>query len=225
MKLCLCDTENAAKEKIQALQLQLADTHKKHAETLKSCQIRASAQCSELVQQLQQSDDREAELLERINQFGIRENQLRDNVQACEQEFAERLQAATARERELNDKLVQLSRQLKAEKERYGGLEEQVKLADELCQRRSTNANDNCSSNRGDGSSFTSKSQMMEDEVDSLRSVLDLKLNEITELRKQNHKLHAAHDELPVALTKISVLETRLEELSIQYQAKIDEEQ
>lgn len=51
-----------------------------------------------------------------------------------------------------------------------------------------------------------------------------MKMNEISELRKQNHELQSAHDELPRALLKISTLETRLEDLTIQYQTKAEEE-
>lgn len=224
VKLRLCDKENAAREQIQSLQTQLSDIHGQQSEALKACQSKANTRCNELEQQLLLSNDREAELVERLNEFTIRENLLRDNVQACEQEFAERLQAAAARERELNDKVVQIMRKLKAESDRCGELEDRVKLADVLQQRRINNDDENQLVNGGDGSSTTSKSQMMEDEVDSLRSVLDLKLNEISDLRKQNHKLQAAHDELPHATTKISMLESRLEDLSIQYQAKVGEE-
>lgn len=221
VKLCLCDTENAAKEQIQALQFQLNETHGHHTETLKACQIKANTRCNELEQSLKFSRDRENDLVEQLNRFSVQENQLRDKVQACEHEFSERMQASTARERDLNEKLAQLTRQLKDETDRRGELEGQLELA-ELRQRCISNG----SATNNDGSTNTSsKSQMMENEVDSLRSVLELKMNEISELRRQNHKLQTAHDELPVAQAKISVLETRLEDLSIQYQAKVDEEQ
>lgn len=223
VRLCLFDTENAAKEQIQTLQLQLSEIHAQHTETLKACQIKANTKCNELEQHLHMARERENELVERLNQFTVQENHLRDNVQASEQEFAKRLQAATARDRELNEKLTQVTRQLKAESDRRIDLEEQLKSTEQRSFRR--NSNGNCSANGNDGSANMSKTQMLEEEVDSLRSVLDLKQNEIAELRKQNHRLQAAYDELPVALTKISVLETRLEDLSIQYQAKVEEEQ
>lgn len=223
MKVYLSETENAAKEQIQSLQLQLTEIHGQHTDSLKACQLKANARYNELEQSLKISRDRENDLVEQLNKFSVQENQLRDKVQACEQEFSDRLQASTARERDLSEKLAQLTRQLKAKAEHCDELEGKLELA-EIRQQCTTNSN--CSASANDGSSTTStKSQMMENEVESLRSVLELKMNEISELRRQNHKLQTAHDELPVAQAKISLLETRLEDLSIQYQARVDDEQ
>lgn len=223
MKVYLSETENAAKEQIQSLQLQLTEIHSQHTDSLKACQLKANARYNELEQSLKISRDRENDLVEQLNKFSVQENQLRDKVQACEQEFSDRLQASTARERDLSEKLAQLTRQLKAKAEHCDELEGKLELA-EIRQQCTTNSN--CSASANDGSSTTStKSQMMENEVESLRSVLELKMNEISELRRQNHKLQTAHDELPVAQAKISLLETRLEDLSIQYQARVDDEQ
>lgn len=228
MKLCLHETEKSAKEQIHDLQRQLSEISEQHSKTLKACQIKAETQCNELETKLKLSHDREAELVESLNHFTVTENRLRDKVQASEQEFAERLQAATTRERDLNDKIAQLTRQLQNEENRRCEHEERLKL-NELRQRQHSsgkcviNGNDTLASVQ-----YTSptgnKSQMLEEEVESLRSVLELKQNEIAELRKQNHELQSAHDELPKALTKISVMETRLEDLTIQYQIKVEEE-
>lgn len=65
---------------------------------------------------------------------------------------------------------------------------------------------------------------MLQDEVESLRCVLELKQNEIAELRKYNRELQNAQDELPKAQLRISCLESRIEDLTIQFQAKVDEE-
>lgn len=183
------------------------------------------------------------ELLKRLSEFSVTENQLRDKVMASENEFAERLQAAAIRERELNDKINHLNRQLDAADARYRDLENQSKLQqDELAVMRqnriiqinnsllnghsSLNANGQSqqTSLNDSSNSLQNQSQMLFDEVESLRSVLELKQNEISDLRKENRELHHARDELPKVQFKISCLESRLEDLSLKYQSKCDEE-
>lgn len=240
VKLSLRETEKSAQEQIKALQYELAEINQRNVDALKSCQMKADRRCSELETQLQLSRDRELELVERLNNFTVTENQLRDKVQASEQEFSERLIAATARERELNEKLAQLQRQVKAGDDKRIELEDKLRMAyDEthiLRLRRSSgeqqcmpngNANGNARcSTPTQNQSFNSSSVMLEEEVLSLRTVLDMKLNEISELRKQNQSMvQSAQDELPKAQLKISILESRLEDLTIQLKTKNGEEQ
>lgn len=232
VKLSLRETEKSAQEQIKLLQYELGKINQQNIDALKSCQMKADRRCSELETQLQLARDRELEL---FNRFTVTENQLRDKVQASEQEFSEknhalneRLIAATARERELNEKLTQLTRQLKIGDDKRLALEEKLKLAcdetDVLRHRRNSGEhsipNGNNSVQNQSGSSV-----MLEEEVLSLRTVLDMKLNEISELRKQNQSMVQAQDELPKAQLKISILESRLEDLSIQLKTKIEEEQ
>lgn len=228
VKLCLYETEKTAKDQIQSLQFQLSKTSQNHEQILKACQIKAENRCYELEAQLQLSNDRENELLERLNNSSSTENQLRDKVQETEQEFAERLQASITRERELNDKLSQaMLKAQKAEDERCESDKQLKLLQDEifvLRQRRDSSGGCAMNGMAEKNTTFGTKSQMLEEEVESLRSVLELKQNEIAELRKQNHEYKNAHDELPKALIKMSVLESRLEELTIQYQVKVEEE-
>lgn len=229
MKLSLVETERSAQEQIQALRFELEEINQQHADALKAYQMRADNRCSELESQLQMSRDRELELVERLNNCTVTENQLRDKVQASEQEFAQRLIAATARERELNDKVAQLTRQLKVSADKRIDLEEKVKLAcDEtsvLRHRRSSIDHSLPNGNASTQSLAGSSSVMLEEEVLSLRTVLDMKLNEISELRKQNQMNQSAQDELPKAQLKISILESRLEDLTIQLKTKVEEEQ
>lgn len=229
------DTEKSAKQQIQALQFELAEINQHHADALKSCQMKADRRCSELETQLQMTRERELELVERLNECTVTENRLRDKVQASEQEFAQRLIAATARERELNEKVAQLMHQLKASEDTRYELEEKLKLAhdEKVVLRKRQNStetgmpNGNChyTSVQSVTGSCGSSSMMLEEEVLSLRSVLEMKLNEISELRKQNNAMQSAQDELPKAQLKISVLESRLEDLTIQLKTKVEEEQ
>lgn len=231
VKLSLRETEKSAQEQIQALQYQLAELNHQHGDALKSCQMKSDRRVSELETQLQLSRDRELELIERLNNFTVTENQLRDKVQASEQEFAERLIAATARERELNEKVAQLQRQVKAGDDKRIELEEKLQMArDEtsiLRHRRNSGEHLIPNSNTSvQNQSFNNSSVMLEEEVVSLRTVLDMKLNEISELRKQNQSMvQSAQDELPKAQLKISVLESRLEDLTIQLKTRVEEEQ
>lgn len=228
VKLSLLETEKSAQEQIQALRYELDEINHQHADTLKACQMKADSRCSELERQLQMSRDRELELVERLNNCTVTENQLRDKVQASEQEFAQRLIASTARERELNEKVAQLTRQLKASDDKRIELEDRVKLAKDETSvlRYNRNSVDNCLPNGGNSvQNLAGSSVMLEEEVLSLRSVLDMKLNEISELRKQNQMVQSAQDELPKAQLKISILESRLEDLTIQLKTKVEEEQ
>lgn len=226
VKLNLVEMERSAQEQIQALRFELEEINHQHADALKAYQMRADNRCSELESQLQMSRDRERELVERINNCTVTENQLRDKVQASEQEFAQRLIAATARERELNDKVVQLTLQLKASDDKRIDLEEKVKLAcDETSALRHRRSSIDHSLPNLNGSILSSSPVMLEEEVLSLRTVLDMKLNEISELRKQNQMNQSAQDELPKAQLKISILESRLEDLTIQLKTKVEEEQ
>lgn len=231
VKLSLRETEKLAQEQIQALQYELTEINHQNAEALKSCQMKADRRCNELETQLQLSRDRELDLVERLNNFTVTENQLLDKVQASEQEFSKRLIAATARERELNERVAQLTRQLKASDDKRYELEEKLKLAlDETSALRHRRYSNEHSLQNGNSSVHSVQNQagssaMLEEEVLSLRSVLDMKLNEISELRKHNQSMVQAQDELPKAQLKISILESRLEDLTIQLKTKNEEEQ
>lgn len=238
VQLALMETEKSAKQQIQTLQYELAEINQHHADTLKSCQIKVDRRCNELETQLQNSRDRELELVDRLNECTVTENRLRDKVQASEQDFAQRLIAATARERELNEKVAHLMHQLKISEDKRYELEEKLKLAHDksVVLRKRRNSNENCMLNGNNtsvqnlngsvgGCGGGSSSMMLEEEVLSLRSVLEMKLNEISELRKQNQAMQSAQDELPKAQLKISILESRLEDLTLQLKTKVEEEQ
>lgn len=236
VQLALVETETTAKQQIQSLQYELAEISQQHADSLKTSQINADRRCSELETQLQMSRNREIELVERLNECTVTENRLRDKVQASEQEFAQRLIAATTRERELNEKVAQLMQQLKIDEDKRYELEDKLKLAhdESLVLRKRRNSNENCLPNGTTslyavqsltGGGGSNSSMMLEEEVLSLRSVLDMKLNEISELRKQNQAMQGAQDELPKAQLKISILESRLEDLTTQLKTKAEEEQ
>lgn len=124
------------------------------------------------------------------------------------------------------DKVNALSRQLKIlEKEsetKQCQLEEKLILTqDELAAMRQ------CASSkkpeRISGSS-SGPHQRLQDDVESLRCVLDLKQQEISELRKQNLQLVRDADALPAANLRVHTLESRLEDLQLQLKQKSEDD-
>lgn len=200
---------------------------------LSTCTARASEQdCA-----LQLAKEKEDELLKRISALSTTENELREKVHASESEFGERIRAASIRERELSEKVAHLNRQLdvfNAEAEqRERVLREKLELSqDECVVLRHSNSIDTTTTAAETPAQAASavnrisvdRPQLLQDEVESLRCVLQLKQNEISDLRKQNCELRKNADALPAALVKCSVLETRLEDLKIQLQSKTEDE-
>jgi hypothetical protein len=60
----------------------------------------------------------------------------------------------------------------------------------------------------------------LQDEVESLRTVLDLRHKELQELRKQNAFLTREAEELPLALQRVAALEAKVEDLQVQLKVK-----
>lgn len=62
----------------------------------------------------------------------------------------------------------------------------------------------------------------LQDEVESLRSVLDLKLAELSDLRRAHGELSQAAEELPGALVRCQTLQARVEDLEMQLVRKTE---
>lgn len=188
----------------------------------------------------------EINLKNRIKSLSSTENELREKVLASETEFGERLRLAALRERELTDKVNNLNQfiddlKIKADK-REQELQEKINIyQDEIhIVRRNNNSNRNspevqnsCNSNSNYSNnsliqrcSSTSLNDVtaLQDEVESLRCVLELKQSEISDLRKQNLEHQRAAEELPAALFKVSSMESRVEDLQVQLHLKYESE-
>lgn len=160
-----------------------------------------------------QAQKKEEEFLQRIKALSITENELREKVLASETEFGERLQLAALRERELTEKFNALNKSL---------AEQLTAATNEIMVLRSSRATENVT----DTSKVAKDKPMtLENEIQSWRSVLEMKQKEISDLQKQNHDLERSRAALPGALAKISALESRVEDLTIQLKVKTDEEQ
>lgn len=128
------------------------------------------------------------------------------------------------KERDLSDKINSLTKvlddlRIQSDLEKRE-LEEKLNLSqDELSVLRSTR-------NSCVNESFQNRTlnTSLQDEVESLRCVLELKQHEISELRKTNCELQRAADEAISAQIRCSALESRVEDLQVQLHAKNEED-
>uniref|UniRef100_A0A182TTM0 Microtubule-associated tumor suppressor 1 n=1 Tax=Anopheles melas TaxID=34690 RepID=A0A182TTM0_9DIPT len=252
VETCLSEQQRSADDRIAALEAQLL-AKESHGLELLARIDGYEAKLADQAEQLESARARELDLLQRINALSCTENELRDKVHSSELAFSERLQAAAMRERDLTDQINGLNREMERmrreteRKERE--LEEKLTITKDECvvlrQSRNGSVEPACSQT-GNGMAAASSANMMnvsgnplqlnrssgninhlqvlQDEVDSLRCVLDLKQREISELRKQTQEYERDAKDLPGALTKISALESRIEDLEVQLKTKTEEE-
>ncbi|XP_052899491.1 uncharacterized protein LOC128305899 isoform X1 [Anopheles moucheti] len=251
VETCLSEQQRSADDRIAALEAQLLEKES-HSRELLSRIDGYEAKLTEHEMQLENSRAREVDLLQRINALSCTENELRDKVHSSELAYSERLQAAAMRERDLTEQINGLNRDLERirreteRKERE--LEEKLTITKDECVvlRQSRNGPVEAASQNGTAAGAGSNLnlsgnptvplqlnrssgninhlQVLQDEVDSLRCVLDLKQREISELRKQTQEYERDAKELPGALTKISANESRIEDLEVQLKTKTEEE-
>ncbi|XP_058056373.1 uncharacterized protein LOC131207762 [Anopheles bellator] len=239
---CLTEQQRNADDRIAALEVQLHEKESRVRELL----ARIDDYQTKLSSQAESARLRELDLLQRINALSCTENELRDKVHSSELAFSERLQAAAMRERDLTEQVNSLTRDQERirreteQKERE--LEEKLSITKDECvvlrQSRNSFAAMDVSAtgaaaspqpisiplqlNRSSGN--INHLQVLQDEVESLRCVLDLKQREISELRKQTQQYERDAKDLPGALVKISGLESRIEDLQVQLKTKTEEE-
>lgn len=228
VKKSLEDLDNEKREKVGSLEQELTQTQAAADEKLRIFMRSADEKIATRDEELVSAKERENDLLKRIQELTLTEHELREKVHSSELEFSEKLHHSNLRERDLTEKINQLTKQLddiksKADNEKRE-LEEKLNLSQDelLVTRRSRNSSLN--------ESFLNKtinlnqSQLLQDEVESLRCVLELKQSEISELRKQNCELQRAADDSLSAQAKCSALESRVEDLQVQLGAKHEEE-
>lgn len=210
---CLNELERTTNEQINEIERKKYESDEKLLENEK---------------QLKLAKEREFDLLTRINSLSCTENELREKVQVSEDEFNERIRAAGQRERDLNDKIFQLQKKLdeikisSEQKERELGEKLNITQDELNVTRRQSHYSVEQQKSRSPTS--LSRAEILQDEVESLRCVLELKQSEISELRKQNQEYQRAAEELPTALIKISGLESRLEDVQVQLTSKMENE-
>lgn len=222
------DLDNEKREKVDYLERELALKQAEAEEKLRVLLRETDIKISSREAEVQTAKDLELDLLTRIQALTVTENELREKTHSSEVEFSEKLHHANLRERDLTEKINQLTKQLddmksKADCEKQE-LEEKLNLThDELLVMRQSRT-------FGANESFLHKSvnlnqsQLLQDEVESLRCVLELKQSEISELRKHNGELQRAADDTMAAQVKCSALESRVEDLQVQLGSRQEEE-
>lgn len=227
-KKSLDDLDNEKREKVESLMQELARKQEAADKKLQILMREADIKITARDLDVLAAKERESDLSKRIQALTVTENELREKVHSSEMEFSEKLHHANIRERDLTEKINQLTKQLDDMKSRADSekreLEEKLNLSqDELLvtrQSRNSSANESFL-NR---TISLNQSQLLQDEVESLRCVLELKQSEISELRKTNGELTRAAEVSLAAQAKCSALESRVEDLQVQLSARHEEE-
>jgi hypothetical protein len=224
----LDDLDNEKREKVESLEKELACQQKAADDKLRESMMDAEEKIRARDSELLEAKDRENDLLKRIQALTMTEHELREKVHTSEMEFSEKLHLSNLRERDLSEKINQLTKQLDEMRTKSDGekreLEEKLNLSQDelLVTRQSRNSSGNESFHNR--TINLNQSQLLADEVESLRCVLELKQSEISDLRKQNCELQRAADETFAAQVKCSALESRVEDLQVQLGARHEEE-
>ncbi|PSN50250.1 hypothetical protein C0J52_02374 [Blattella germanica] len=199
----LCSKKLEELESAQHGQLAARDT--KHSCVLAEFVARHEAQLSDfekrLQDQLQEMQSRFESELSHVEQIHLKK--LEDRMRE-EKNLILKLQAESSeRENQLRSRLSSLE-------EEYSGLKSHSrKLMDSMQQDKNTKLQ-----------ATAGRCKELQDEVESLRTVLDLRHEELQDLRKQNAVLIREAEELPVALQKVAALEAKVEDLQEQLEKK-----
>jgi hypothetical protein len=137
-------------------------------------------------------------------------NMIADGKAHLEQVEREHVAAIARLQTDTSQKEAELRRRLASVEEEYSGLKDQSrKLMDSMQKDKDTKLQ-----------VTAGRCKELQDEVESLRTVLDLRREELQELRKQNALLMREAEELPVALQRVAALEAKVEDLQVQLQVK-----
>lgn len=224
MEICLSDAEREARLRIEALETEILLKNKLNEERLRVLR-EAERNVRQQQDELQSIKNRENELLSRIEALSCRENDLREKVHTSEMEFSERLQLKDKEMAELTKQMDEARIQSNCDRR---DLEDKLNLSqDELAITRIARST-NDASTPSKTSINLNRTQILEEEVESLRCVLELKQSEISELRKNNQEYLETIEHLEVQNIRYSTTESRLQmqlhETTIKLQAKQDEE-
>ncbi|XP_021701907.1 uncharacterized protein LOC5575208 isoform X2 [Aedes aegypti] len=174
----------------------------------------------------------ELEFSERLQAAAMRERDLSEQLKQLNRQMEEMRRAAEARELELEEKISLTQDECTVLRHSRSSLEPSPPNEDHEPPQRTSLGGSFTSdhsftgaplqTNRSSGN--LSQAQVLQDEVNSLRCVLDLKQREISDLRKLTQEYERDAKELPGALVKISALESRIEDLQVQLRTKTEEE-
>lgn len=222
----MSDLQITSRDRIQTLENELTNKDVSLEQKFSAYCKEVNFKFAEQESQLKIAKEREAELLQRISSLSGTEDELREKVHTSEMDYSERLHAAGMRERELSEKISCLNKQLdemkkNAEQKELTMLDELNKSHDELTIYKRTLS---VPAQKQASTSPSINMNRSQEEIESLRCVLEIKQNEISDLRKRNHELQNAQDDLQAYYVKNKALESRVEDLDVQLVTKIEEE-
>ncbi|XP_055917367.1 mucin-2 isoform X2 [Eupeodes corollae] len=232
VEINLKESQNKAKEHIASLESQLAAKEVSNKQALEELQSAADVKYEKLYAQLIAAQQKDEALRQRLVEANQVEDQLKEQIHNLESNFAERVQLATQRERELVEKINGLTKQLEnlksSTENRAQELENKLNLSqDEISvlrlSRSYTDHSSTQASPRNSGGAAL-EIQRLQSEAESLRCVLEIKQKEISKLTKQNQELMRDADEAQVLMGKVSTLESRCEMLQSEAELKAEKE-
>lgn len=206
------------RERITLLESELSHKEISHATKLAKVNADADIRIQTYESQLKDSKEHELDLVNRISELTCKENELLEKAHTSEIEFSEKISSLTMQLEKLKVEAEQREKELEAELIASKGEVKMLRRAQRMSPDKSPGASSK------PGSTPASRALMLEDEVESLRCVLDLKQTEISDLRKHNQELQRVADEHNALTLKHSALESRVEDLQVQLQCKLAQE-
>lgn len=178
---------------------------------------------------LKSAEQRATEAEIRVQDMIQIEDNLNKKINAIENSYAESLHKAAEKEAKLKQCIQNMTEELKNLKDRnehaYNG--KQNLSQDELSVLRSARRSLNESSSSLSAGTASARYQdisRLQSDVDSLRSVLDIKLHEISKLSKQNEELMRDAQQRSLLQNRISLLESSNEMLQSELKIKSERE-
>lgn len=188
----------------------------------------------------EESRQQREELEARLSDLVATENELREKAMESEVGYSARLKAGEQRERELQERLQKMEAEFEMMKIRTETREQEllsqleaVKKESEVVLRSQSLGEDTSHSHTTNGhTSYRHSSPMKlhqqsstnDMEAESLRSVLELKMTEVSELRRQNQDLKRTVEEMGLQQIRTSSLESKVEDLQFQLNGRIERE-
>lgn len=206
----LIELESSTATRICELESELSHKEASHVAEIAKINTDAELRGQVFETQLRAARDNEQKLTMRLSEMTSKVDELTEKGHTNEIEFSERIQSLTTQMEKLRTNAETREQEL---------LFELTTTKDE------TLVSSRVSPERSINNSMNRSQSTLQDEVESLRCVLDLKQNEISELRKQNQEMQRAVDDHNSLVMKHASAESRLEDLQVQLQCKNVQEQ
>lgn len=210
MRQSLIELESSTATRILELESKLSHKEASHVAEIAKINTDAELRGQVFEIQLRAARDNEEKLTMRLSEMTSKVDELTEKGHTNEIEFSEKIQSLTTQMEKLRTNAETREQEL---------LFELTTTKDE------TLVSSRVSPERSINNTMNRSQSTLQDEVESLRCVLDLKQNEISELRKQNQEMQRAVDDHNALVMKHASAESRLEDLQVQLQCKIVQEQ